>query len=72
MPDCKICQRKNEAGEFCDYHELAKKNIDSNYKYWKEAYGEISLEEYLKILSEHSSSGKWVKEVAIYLLNNKK
>lgn len=70
MPACKVCERKIEKGEFCDYHELAKKNIDSNYSYWNEAYGGISFNEYLKRISEHKDSGRWVQEVATYLLKN--
>ena len=68
MPECKICKRDYEEGEFCEYHEIANKNIKANYDYWNKAYGGITFEEYLKRISEHKSSGKWVREVARFLL----
>ncbi len=71
MPECKICERKIDSGEICDYHELAKKKIDENYDYWNKAYGGITKKEYLTMISEHKFSGQWVKEVALYMLDNK-
>ncbi|MFX1449235.1 MAG: hypothetical protein ACFFCM_00250 [Promethearchaeota archaeon] len=70
-PKCKICEKRIETGDFCEYHELARKKIDENYNNWKEAYGGgLSLKEYIKKISDHEKSGKWVKEVAKYLLEN--
>lgn len=70
---CIICEKRIESGEFCEYHELARKNIDANYDKWNEAYGgDLSLKEYLKKIAEHEKAGRWVKEVAKYLLENKK
>ncbi|MHA1381014.1 MAG: hypothetical protein ACTSRG_21820 [Candidatus Helarchaeota archaeon] len=70
MPECKVCKRKIEKGEFCEYHQMAKKNIEDNYNYWNQAYAGITFEEYLKRISEHKNSGRWVQEVASYLLEN--
>ncbi|MHA1301513.1 MAG: hypothetical protein ACTSO9_18985 [Candidatus Helarchaeota archaeon] len=72
MPECKICQRVIDSGDLCEYHELAKKNIENTYDYWNKAYGGITFNEYLKRISEHKNSGRWVQEVAIYLIENKK
>ncbi|NVM01492.1 MAG: hypothetical protein HWN67_04115 [Candidatus Helarchaeota archaeon] len=73
MPKCKICEKRIESGEVCEYHELARKNINENYDSWNEAYGgDLSLEEYIKKIADHEKSGRWVKEVAKYLLENKK
>ena len=71
MPECKICERDIEDGEFCENHELANKNIKSNYEYWNKAYGGLTFIEYLERISEHKNSGKWVREVAKYLLKTK-
>lgn len=68
MSECKICQKRIESGEFCEYHELAKKNIYDNYEYWNEAYDGISFKDYLTKISTHDFSGRWTKEVAEYLL----
>ncbi len=73
VPKCKICEKRIESGEFCEYHELAKKNVDANYDNWNEAYGgDLSLKQYLEKIAEHEKSGRWVREVAEYLLKNKK
>ncbi|MFX0132712.1 MAG: hypothetical protein ACFFDN_03600 [Candidatus Hodarchaeota archaeon] len=71
MPICKICEKRIDSGEFCEYHELAKKKINENYNYWKDAFGgDLSLKEYIKKIAKHEKSGRWVKEVAEYLLKN--
>lgn len=67
---CEICKKiGNEP--FCEYHAKAYNNIVKYYRYWKEAYDELSWEEYLTKLIENPENGKWVKEVAKYLISKK-
>jgi hypothetical protein len=68
--NCEICKRKGEK-TFCDYHTKAYYNIVKNYDYWRNSYEELSWEEYLMKLIANPECGKWVKEVAKYLISKK-
>lgn len=67
---CEVCKRVGK-GTFCEYHAKAYYNIIEQYKYWKEAYEELTWEEYLTKLIENPENGKWVKELAKYLISKK-
>jgi hypothetical protein len=67
--NCKICQRKAIIKEFCSVHLKAYENITEKYECWKKALT-ISWREYLSEIERNPLTGEWVKEVAIYLINN--
>ena len=60
---CVICKRKTSKEDFCIYHQEAHHNLNKSYADWKEAYGELSFEEYLTKLISNKQAGNWVKEV---------
>lgn len=65
MTSCRLCKRERApSSEFCRYHLTAKQNIESAYKQWSEAYGEITWKQYLKRIAQGSETGQWAKEVA--------
>ncbi|MBC7091913.1 MAG: hypothetical protein H5T50_08430 [Nitrososphaeria archaeon] len=68
--NCEICKRQGKKS-LCDYHAKAYYNIVKNYEYWRDAYDELCWEEYLMKLIVNSECGKWVKEVAKYLISKK-
>jgi len=63
---CKICGRRAKS-EFCKRHEEAYKSILEVYREWREAMS-ISWREYLEEIVKNPYSGRWVKDVASYLL----
>ncbi len=63
---CVICDRESE-GKFCEFHQIAYKNLVDRYEVWKEAKG-ISWREYLSEIVENEFTGAWCKEVALRLL----
>ncbi|HUH99543.1 MAG TPA: hypothetical protein VLY65_00735 [Nitrososphaerales archaeon] len=69
MTSCRMCKRESApASLLCTYHLGAKRNLESGYKKWSEAYGQIAWEDYLRKIKENSETGQWVKEVAELLL----
>jgi hypothetical protein len=65
MTACRLCKREcAPASDFCAYHLAAKKNLDSAYKQWSEAYGGMAWKEYLRRVTQSSETGRWAKEVA--------
>lgn len=67
---CPICGEELDGEEFCKRHKKAYLNIKQAFNDWKKAL-DISWDEYLNKLIENKNSGKWVKEVAEYLLSQK-
>ena len=63
---CRICGRRAKS-EFCKRHEEAYKSILEVYREWREAMS-ISWREYLEEIVKNPYSGRWVKDVASYLL----
>jgi len=63
---CRICGRRAKS-EFCRRHEEAYKSIIEAYREWREAMN-ISWREYLEEIAKNPYSGRWVKDVASYLL----
>jgi hypothetical protein len=65
MTSCRLCKREPAApSDLCKYHLSAKKNIESAYKQWKDGYGDITWNEYLKRVGHNAQTGQWAKEVA--------
>ena len=67
--NCKICQRKAVAYEFCRLHLEAYENIIEKYSCWKNAL-RYSWREYLSEIERNSLAGEWTKQVAKYLTDN--
>ena len=67
---CEICGRKAES-RFCEFHEMAYKNLLRVYDQWREAM-DISWERYLHEILKNPNTGIWVKEVAKKLISEEK
>jgi hypothetical protein len=46
------------------YHEAAKKNLESAYEAWTEAYGGVTWKDYLRQIVRLPATGQWAREVA--------
>ena len=68
MTRCVLCERIRESEKFCQYHEIAFRNLKEKYEIWKLRYGSLSWKDYLKKQVELEQNGIWTKEVAGYLL----
>jgi len=65
MTICRLCKREcAKSSTFCQFHQIAKRNLDSGYRKWAEAFGSITMKEYLQRVMLSKESGQWVKEVA--------
>jgi len=65
MTTCRLCKRHcAPSSDLCSYHLTAKQNVESGYKQWSEAYGEMTWKDYLLKISKNAETGKWAKEVA--------
>jgi hypothetical protein len=65
MTSCRLCKRDPvKSSDLCKYHLSAKKNIQAAYRQWKEGYGDIAWNEYLKKVGRNAQTGQWAKEVA--------
>jgi len=65
MTTCRLCKRECAASsDLCGYHLNAKRNVQSGYERWSEAYGNITWKEYLQKLQQSAETGQWAKEVA--------
>ncbi|MBD3157926.1 MAG: hypothetical protein GF309_03980 [Candidatus Lokiarchaeota archaeon] len=68
MSSCTICGRElSERSDLCEYHWMAKKNIERGYERWKQAL-DIPYEEYLQELRENEETGRWIKDVVDAIL----
>ena len=65
---CKICGRRSKS-EFCERHAEAYKSLLRMYDEWRKIM-DISWRDYLKEIKENPYAGKWVREVAAYLLDS--
>jgi DNA topoisomerase-1 len=64
MEKCKICKSERlENSVYCDHHQLAYKNMEKAYIYWRKALN-LSWTEYLEKIIKIKGTGKWSKEVA--------
>jgi hypothetical protein len=65
MTSCRLCKRDcAPSSALCKYHLMAKRNIESGYKQWMEAYGDLTMKEYLQKIGRNPETGQWAKEVA--------
>ena len=65
MTTCRLCKREcARSSVLCKFHLIAKSNLESGYREWTEAYGSITMKEYLQRIGRSKESGQWVKEVA--------
>ena len=65
---CEICRRELSEGEFCRAHSKTYIKIVQGYEIWKKGL-RITWEDYLRRIRDNSLTGKWVKEVAEYLID---
>ncbi len=69
---CLICGRESvENNAFCQFHLKAFKKLKSAYNEWGRRLGKIGFYEYLGYISKISSSGAWIRDVALFLLKHK-
>jgi hypothetical protein len=62
---CRLCKRDcAPSSPLCEYHLRARRNLDSAYKEWSEAYGGMTWAEYLRRIIKSDETGQWAKEVA--------
>jgi len=63
---CQLCEREAADG-LCQYHSEARKKVEENYAYWREAYGTLAWAEYLDMIKRNPETGQWAKEAARHL-----
>jgi hypothetical protein len=63
---CVVCGREAAAGDYCQLHNKAHKNLVKNYIRWKRA-SDVTWKEYLSEVVMNPLTGHWAKEVAQYL-----
>lgn len=66
---CPICGNASEEC-FCSSHQEAYQNLLAAYEVWHRAF-EITWDGYLERVENNPNSGKWVREVCIFLLGKK-
>jgi hypothetical protein len=65
MTSCLLCKRERaRSSTLCENHLAAKRNIESGYRQWKEAYGAVAWKQYLQEIGRNPETGEWAKEVA--------
>jgi hypothetical protein len=64
MSSCRLCTRTVAEEGLCQYHLQAARNLRRSLDQWREAYGELSVDQYLTRVLELSEAGVWVREVA--------
>ena len=61
---CAACQRKAIAGRiYCVHHSQAHDSLLNHYKAWVEAYGRISMSDFMHKLLVMNETGSWIKDV---------
>ncbi len=69
---CEVCRRETEVdSSLCAFHKRAGEALRSGYRLWREAYGELSWEEYLDGIIENGETGEWAVDVARMMLLGK-
>jgi len=66
MNTCPICGRDTQ-DKFCSYHQTAFDNLKEMYDEWEKAAG-LSWEQYLDKISELESTGRWVREIIEFIM----
>ncbi len=67
---CRICGRTAYRAGMCRFHYEAYERVRKGYGEWARRLGGIGFREYLRRLASRREAGKWVKEVASYLLTS--
>ena len=66
---CQVCGRAPTVnGIFCKFHADAYKKLVDGYKLWINRVGYLTPREYLSRLVRLCQTGRWIKEIAYYLL----
>ena len=66
---CQVCGRTPTVnGVFCRFHADAYKKLVDGYRQWISRTGYLTPREYLSRLVKLRQTGRWIKEVAYYLL----
>jgi len=61
---CAACHRKAAPGsKYCLRHDQAFASLMEHYKAWVNAYGRISMDDFMNKLIGMVETGSWVKEV---------
>jgi len=61
---CAACYRNAIPGsKYCLHHDQAFHSLIEHYKAWVEAYGRISMDDFMNKLLGMEETGSWVKEV---------
>jgi hypothetical protein len=61
---CNLCQKETEGkSEFCANHLAAEEKLRNAYSTWRNAYSELSWDEYLARIKQLKGTGRWVKEI---------
>ncbi|MEM1735130.1 MAG: DNA topoisomerase I [Desulfurococcaceae archaeon] len=64
---CRLCNREVYSDNFCTYHYRAFINLKDSYNVWKEREN-LDWFEYLKKIINLRITGRWVREVAEYVM----
>ena len=68
---CAACHRKAMPGnKYCLHHDQAFTCLTEHYKAWVNAYGRISMDDFMNKLRGMEETGSWVKEVIEVELKN--
>ncbi|MCJ7635364.1 hypothetical protein MUP77_23615 [Candidatus Bathyarchaeota archaeon] len=65
---CPICGIVAEK-RLCQAHERSYQNLVEAYEVWNHALG-IKWRDYLEKVERNPDSGKWVKDICVFLLQN--
>jgi hypothetical protein len=61
---CAACHRKQTSGKkYCVHHSQAYDSLMSHYKAWVQAYGRVSMQDFMDKVLEMKETGSWIKEV---------
>ena len=61
---CAACSRKALADKkYCVHHSQAYDGLMTHYRAWVEAYGQISMKDFMDRLLKMKETGSWAKEV---------
>jgi hypothetical protein len=68
---CTICNDLDREFNLCEIHLKAYKNLKGSYEGWAKALNnELSMNEYLEKILNLQDTGRAIREVAKYLLEN--
>ena len=61
---CAACHRRPLAGKkYCVHHSQAYDGLLNHYRVWVEAYGGISMQDFMDRLTKMGETGSWAREV---------